>query len=287
MSHIARLAGLLKSEGFIGALRFMRRWFLYKAFYHLSDKAFEADEAVPTSRKVAASELDYDEALRRHSVEYLATPRLLVRRAISLIPEPASRFHFVDIGSGLGRPLLVASEYRFKQIVGYELSPSLHAGALANIARLRHVRAGQISSVLGNALEADWPKGSTVFFLFNPFDTEFTARFLQRVKAEIGENETAYLLFLNLKHQDLLSEADFQPVPLGLLEAVFWRVVSPYRISIYRYAPGTTAPSAQARLMSVTGAYSLYPIGEAPVMGLLGNPACSSSWRWLLSSLVC
>lgn len=40
---------------------------------------------------------------------------------------------FVDFGSGMGRALLLASDYPFRRIVGVEISPLLHEIALGNI----------------------------------------------------------------------------------------------------------------------------------------------------------
>ena len=45
------------------------------------------------------------------------------------------RFTFVDVGSGKGRALLLASEYAFQEIIGVELSPELDRIARSNIAR--------------------------------------------------------------------------------------------------------------------------------------------------------
>src|ERR1700674_4645239 len=45
------------------------------------------------------------------------------------------RFGFVDLGSGKGRALLLASDYPFREIIGVELSPKLDRVARDNIAR--------------------------------------------------------------------------------------------------------------------------------------------------------
>src|ERR1700691_4568599 len=43
-----------------------------------------------------------------------------------------SEFVFVDLGSGKGRTLLMASDYPFQRIVGVELLPALHETAKGN-----------------------------------------------------------------------------------------------------------------------------------------------------------
>jgi hypothetical protein len=234
---VSRIVKLARTEGPLGSLRTAWRLALHKAHHYLYDKSFERYEAVPTSTCVHIPNLDFDEELRRHSREYLATPRLLIHQAIKLIPEPLDRFTFIDIGSGLGRPMLVAGEYDFKAVTGYELSPSLHAGALANIEQSRkalHLTTS-MASVNGNALEAEWPEGSRVFFLFNPFDREFMQRFLDRVNATSSGGTRQYLVFLNLKHPELLARYPLQACTRRLAGRLIWRLISPYPLLIYRY----------------------------------------------------
>lgn len=246
----SRLTRLVKTEGLVGTMQFLRRWFLYKAHYHLYDKSFEKLEAIPTSRGVRADDLDYDDELRRHSVEYLAAPRMLVHQAIKRMREPLDQFTFIDIGSGLGRPLLVAAEYPFKAVTGYELSPSLHKGAVANIERGKGASnlLESTTSVNANALEAEWPDGPRAFFLFNPFDREFMERFLARVVATAAAGTSHYLLFLNLKHPDLLAQLPFHQCTSSHVSRIIWRLVSPYPLLVYRYdAPLTSSTKSNDR----------------------------------------
>ena len=62
------------------------------------------------------------------------------------------RFSFVDVGSGKGRALLLASDYPFREIIGVELSPELDRVARANIARYPGQRA--VSSSTAGDLHA-------------------------------------------------------------------------------------------------------------------------------------
>src|SRR3984957_17090364 len=53
------------------------------------------------------------------------------------------RFRFVDLGSGKGRALLLASDYPFREIIGVELSPELDQIARANIAHYAAATGGR------------------------------------------------------------------------------------------------------------------------------------------------
>jgi SAM-dependent methyltransferase len=54
---------------------------------------------------------------------YSAAQPCILRQALATIPDPQHR-HFLDLGCGKGRPLLVATESRFAAIIGVELSPT-------------------------------------------------------------------------------------------------------------------------------------------------------------------
>jgi hypothetical protein len=77
------------------------------------------------------------------------------------------RFTFVDMGSGKGRALLLASRFPFRQIVGVEIAPELSETAAANIQRFSAFwqRCREIESRTGDAAEFAYPTG---FFCFVP-----------------------------------------------------------------------------------------------------------------------
>src|ERR1700744_493629 len=80
------------------------------------------------------------------------------------------RFRFVDLGSGKGRALLLASDYPFREIIGVELSPELDRIARANIVRYTARRAHPpVVSLLGDAAEFEWPPGPLIVYMWNAF----------------------------------------------------------------------------------------------------------------------
>lgn len=87
-----------------------------------------------------------------------------------------SKFTFIDIGSGKGRALLLASEYPFKRIVGVELLPQLNQIAQRNIRKFpsQLQRCSNIDVILGNATKFSFPPDPLVIFLFHPLpETDF------------------------------------------------------------------------------------------------------------------
>src|SRR6266849_6481339 len=89
---------------------------------------------------------------------------------ISSLPIEFDQFTFVDLGSGKGRTLLMASEYPFMRIVGVELIAELHRAAQQNIREYRSPtqRCVQIEALIADAREFELPEEPLVLYLFNP-----------------------------------------------------------------------------------------------------------------------
>src|SRR6202035_5240901 len=80
-------------------------------------------------------------------------------------------FTFIDLGSGKGRTLLMASDYPFRRIVGVELLPALSRAAHENLGKYQNTsqRCFAIELICEDAAEFAFPVESIVLFLFNPF----------------------------------------------------------------------------------------------------------------------
>jgi SAM-dependent methyltransferase len=114
---------------------------------------------------------------------YQPTEPALFREIMASLPIEFDQFTFVDLGSGKGRTLLMASDYRFRKIVGVELIAELHRAAEENIRAYRSAtqRCAQVESVLGDAREFELPEDPLVLYLFNPLPERALSDVLQRL----------------------------------------------------------------------------------------------------------
>ena len=94
-----------------------------------------------------------------------------------------SDYTFVDLGSGKGRMLLLASQFCFRRIVGVEMREDLHAQAMENVRRFRRskARCSKIDCELVDATCYDFPAGNLVIYLFNPFGAQVVEKVLCRL----------------------------------------------------------------------------------------------------------
>lgn len=92
----------------------------------------------------------------------------------SLIPdsvEGIEEFSFIDLGCGMGRAVLMASELPFREVVGIEFDDKLTEIAQTNIAKW--VTAGRARSPIAihrqDVLDYKFPQPPLLVFLYNPF----------------------------------------------------------------------------------------------------------------------
>jgi SAM-dependent methyltransferase len=131
---------------------------------------------------------------------YQPTDPALFREMMSALPIQFDKFTFIDIGSGKGRTLLMASEYPFQKIIGVELLPELHQVAQENL-RLYQSESQKcfaLESVCGNATTFPFPAEPLVLYLFNPLPESGLRQMLANLDRSLAANpRPAYVLYHN------------------------------------------------------------------------------------------
>jgi SAM-dependent methyltransferase len=116
------------------------------------------------------------------------------------LPIAFADFTFLDLGSGKGRTLLMASDYPFHRIIGIELLPSLHAIAEQNIQLYNSPtqRCFALESVCADARNYPFPREPFVAYLFNPFPEDILRQVIQNLEVSLEQHpRPAYLVYHN------------------------------------------------------------------------------------------
>jgi SAM-dependent methyltransferase len=144
---------------------------------------------------------------------YQPTEAVLFHEIIAALPAQARfdfrDFTFIDLGSGKGRTLLMASDYPFRRIVGVELLPALHEAARENLGKYRSEaqKCFAIESICGDATEFAFPAEPTVLFLFNPFPEAGLRRVIANLEWSLREHpRVVYVLYHNPLLERVLEE---------------------------------------------------------------------------------
>jgi SAM-dependent methyltransferase len=148
-----------------------------------------------------------------YATHYEPTPVRDAERLLDALPLAPERATFVDVGSGLGRVVLLAARRPFRQVVGLEISPALHEIARENLAAARDPerRCRDVRLVCKDAARYRWPRGDLVLYLYNPFRAEILSTMLRNVLAD-RTREVALVYHTPLEAATIDELPAFEPV---------------------------------------------------------------------------
>jgi SAM-dependent methyltransferase len=119
-------------------------------------------------------------------------------------------FVFIDLGSGKGRTLLMASDYPFRQITGVELLPALHKIAQENLAQYKNPaqKCSTLESICADANDYPFPDDPLVIYMFNPLPESGMRRVCSHLEQSLRMRPRAiYVLYHNPLLEHVLSES--------------------------------------------------------------------------------
>ena len=205
----------IRARGFFGALRFYASGLLElvrdlaptRRRSRYGDIDYDFDHGVDTTWATISLRTRLREWLR--GVQYQASEPELFREILESVPAALSGFTFIDLGSGKGRTLLMASDFSFRRIVGVEVLAELNAVAEQNIARYRSdlQKCFAIESHAGDAREFEYPAEPIVLYLFNPFPEHVLRQVLAALRRSLLETpRPAYVIYHNLLLEQVFDE---------------------------------------------------------------------------------
>jgi SAM-dependent methyltransferase len=178
---------------------------------------------IETSQEADLATLGLDDA---HRVRYEPSSWWDLRRAMR-VSDVHDDDVFLDLGSGKGRVVLQAAQYRFRRVIGVEISPQLTAVAERNLAKVRpHVRAGSVELVTADVVDYRIPDDVTVIYIYNAFrGPVFEAAIAQIIASVDRAPRRVRLIYRTaLEHERLIAARRFRPtrVVRGLRPGRAW-----------------------------------------------------------------
>ncbi len=161
---------------------------------------------------IPAAELQCPYPSKEESSPYQASNPFVFAAMIKALPIDRKDFTFVDVGSGKGRVLLMASELDFRRVIGVEFVRELHEAALDNVRRYAARRPGGAAVECVHADACEWvpPAENLVVFLFNPFGPGVLTRLLANIRESLASHpREVYLLYLHPVHEAVFRESGF------------------------------------------------------------------------------
>lgn len=146
--------------------------------------------------------------LSQEGISYSPSQVSMLHQLFGTLDIDYSRFTFVDLGSGKGRALLVASEFPFARIVGVECDGRLHEVASRNVQRYRSrtQRCTDIECLHRDALQFPFPTGPLVVYMYTPFRPPVLIPLLRNLQASYARQpREIILLYAAPMHRELVT----------------------------------------------------------------------------------
>ncbi len=173
---------------------------------------FDDEFNVDTSGLIWGEHLASGHANDQWSTAYYGVPPSVFCTVMDRIHLSIAGAAFVDMGSGKGRGVMLASRFPFASIHGVELSPSLHAIAEANLTRMRKLHPGVASVHLHNmdATAFIFPPQPLVLFFYHPFCKPVLDRVLQNLRNSLLVLPRAvHIIYINAELKRVLDQSPF------------------------------------------------------------------------------
>lgn len=184
---------------------------------------------VNTCGDAAISSLDVAGQSVEHATSYVPSHPKFLFDLIARLGIDYADYNFVDLGSGKGRPVLVASEFPFRRVIGVEFAKQLHDIASTNGRRYvsSTQRCRDVLFVHGDAIDYRFDEVPTVVFMFNPFRPAVLAPVLRNLQKSIESSPRDVILLYASPYYGRLVE----------LETSLRFVVSERYHNLYRFSP--------------------------------------------------
>jgi SAM-dependent methyltransferase len=162
---------------------------------------------------------------------------------LSLLDIDCRAFVFVDLGCGLGKPLMVASQFPFKKLIGLDLSAQVIAAARKNIDIFTRGtdEAQRFDLLVQDASKFVIPDEPTIYYMYNPFGQSTLERVVRNIEDSLRTNPRKIAVIYN----NPICRSVFQSSPF--FELVPSVVRGPHPQVVYASKPSEWARPKKAR----------------------------------------
>ena len=205
MGLIKKMQRSLKRDGVLGMVRLCFRNLTFRKRSGGPPCQFDIEYGIETDRFVELSDLEIDSPNESLGVAYQPTPTWVFDKIMAVLPAPES-YHFIDLGSGKGRVVLMAARQPFKSVTGVEFSPELCAVAETNLARFKpHVQASEVRIVCKDASLFEFPPGPLIVYCYFAFAREVLVKVLANLARR--QDETIFVYY-NAHFHELFADSE-------------------------------------------------------------------------------
>lgn len=174
--------------------------------------SFDAEHGVDTSGLIWGADLSTNSSNAAWTTAYYGVAPSIFHSVVGHLPASLRGATFIDMGSGKGRAVMLATLYPFGKVVGVELSPELHAIASTNLAAYTHhsPQHAPVELVQGDAAAYAFPDGPLVVYLYHPFCRPVLRQVLANLRVSLeAQPRPAAVIYINAELREMLDRAPF------------------------------------------------------------------------------
>ena len=244
-SAIARTRTYFERHGASATVREIVYGLLRKRAEPRSDamsRRFDEENQVRTDGRIFLSDMSVVAASTDQSMWYEPAPINVIPNVLHKLRASYDGYTFIDLGSGLGRVVLQASQFNFEKIVGVEFAENLYRQAVENLHRYpRHKQKCRNVELLCTDVRAfEFPETDSVIFIYDAFKAELLQSIVERLRAShLACPRKIYLVYLNPDQRN-------NPIPIiegsgflfkkeifGFMEHVLYYRNNMHRVVVY------------------------------------------------------
>ena len=192
-----------------GLLSFVKHSLIYVA-YEIHARWCDWALGVQTSRHMTRAELGFDE--KSDNFKYSPTDYRSFQQIMKhCVNVKGGRDVFIDLGSGMGRVVIMAAMFPFARVIGVELSPELSEISKVNVARVQHRFAcKEVQIIQADATQFEIPSDASYVYFFNSFTGSTLSKVLDNLYQSLLEKPRD-LRILSANAPQLEEEASRRP----------------------------------------------------------------------------
>ena len=166
----------------------------------IDTRIFDYIYNVKTHKDLNINDLKFNSINKKEAFNYETVAIFSIKQILNNIDINKNDI-FIDFGCGKGRVLLIASQYKFKKIIGIEFSPELVDIARSNVSICKDYNSFNIDIIKiieGDVLDYKYNNNETVFYLYNPFSNIILDQLCgQIVKSIHHKPRRVYIIYVN------------------------------------------------------------------------------------------
>lgn len=197
---VGKFVNLALTKGPVLALDEVRCYWLSREI-----RRFEARYDLELANLTELADLTIEQSTKQHGYPYGPSPPQVMKVVLENFGPDFSKTTFIDLGSGKGLPMLMASHFNFQAIVGVEFAQELHDAAVENLRKYRSPErvCHNVTAIHADVMDYEFPETDLLVYLCNPFNEKILRSIVQKlIETRERTGKSISVVYQQMKRED-------------------------------------------------------------------------------------